>query len=160
MSGRDPFETWATNPLAPTSRGLQIGELVALADEGTTAIVNDPLQPGGCALMQARTVVDLHAGHIGQQVLLAFVPGAAERPVVLGVLRGNHQPTLAQGADPLSIDADGARLVVEARQQLVLRCGKASITLTKAGKVLIEGAYVLSRSTGANRIEGASVQLN
>ena len=43
---------------------------------------------------------------------------------------------------------------------MVLRCGKASITLTKAGKVLIEGSYVLSRSTGVNRIKGGSVQLN
>jgi hypothetical protein len=47
-----------------------------------------------------------------------------------------------------------------APEQLVLRCGKASITLTKAGKVLIEGSYVSSKSTGVNRIKGGSVQLN
>jgi hypothetical protein len=42
----------------------------------------------------------------------------------------------------------------------VLQCGKASITLTKAGKVLIQGSYVSSRSTGVNRVKGGSVQLN
>ena len=46
------------------------------------------------------------------------------------------------------------------KEQLVLRCGKASITLTKAGKVLIDGSHVLSRSSGVNRVKGGSVQLN
>ena len=32
--------------------------------------------------------------------------------------------------------------------------------LTRAGKVLIQGAYLLSRSTGVNRIKGGSVQIN
>jgi hypothetical protein len=50
--------------------------------------------------------------------------------------------------------------MVSAKEQLVLRCGKASITLTKEGKVLIQGAYVSSRSSGVNRIKGGSVQLN
>jgi hypothetical protein len=43
---------------------------------------------------------------------------------------------------------------------MVLRCGKASITLTRAGKVLIQGSYVLSRSTGVNRVKGGAVQIN
>jgi hypothetical protein len=60
----------------------------------------------------------------------------------------------------VEVDADGERMIVAAREQLVLRCGKASITLTKAGKVLIQGDYVLSRSSGVNRIKGGSVQLN
>ena len=51
-------------------------------------------------------------------------------------------------------------MIVSAKEQLVLRCGKASITLTKAGKVLIEGSYVSSRSTGVNRVKGGSIQLN
>ncbi|MEW5071937.1 hypothetical protein AB1P14_09365, partial [Pseudomonas aeruginosa] len=38
--------------------------------------------------------------------------------------------------------------------------GKASITLTRAGKVIIRGAYLSSRSTGVNRIKGGSVQIN
>ena len=30
----------------------------------------------------------------------------------------------------------------------------------RAGKVLIRGAYLLSRSSGVNRIKGGSVQIN
>jgi hypothetical protein len=58
------------------------------------------------------------------------------------------------------VDADGERLLLSARNQLVLKCGKASITLTREGKVLIQGSYVSSRSTGVIRIKGGSVQLN
>ena len=58
------------------------------------------------------------------------------------------------------MEADGERLLVSASKQLTLQCGKASITLTAAGKVLIQGSYVSSRSTGLHRIRGAAIQLN
>ena len=59
-----------------------------------------------------------------------------------------------------TVEADGERLIVSAKEQLVLRCGRSSITLTKAGKVLIQGTYVSNRSSGVVRIKGGSVQLN
>ena len=52
------------------------------------------------------------------------------------------------------------RLELTAEREIVLRCGKASITLTRAGKVLIRGDYISSRSSGVNKIKGGSVQLN
>ena len=55
---------------------------------------------------------------------------------------------------------DGERLEFSAEREIVLRCGKASITLTREGKVLIKGAYLSSRSSGVNRIKGGSVQIN
>jgi uncharacterized protein (DUF2345 family) len=55
---------------------------------------------------------------------------------------------------------DGEQVVIEGKKEIVLKCGKSSITLTRAGKVLIRGAYVLSRSSGVNRIKGGSVQVN
>jgi len=143
-----------------TATGVEVGEIVALADGGATALVLiDSAQPHSAALA-ARTVIDLHGKHIGQRVVLLFEQGNPTRPIVMGLLRGDGDPALAHGADHVELEADGERLVVSAKQQLVLRCGKASITLTRAGKVLVEGSYVLSRSTGVNRIKGGSVQLN
>jgi hypothetical protein len=55
---------------------------------------------------------------------------------------------------------DGERLEFTASREMVFRCGEASITLTRAGKVLIQGCYLLSRSSGVNRIKGGSVQIN
>jgi hypothetical protein len=138
--------------------GVVIGELLAL-EEGAIALVRYAGQPGTCALRAASTV-DLHGAHIGASVVLAFERADPLRPVVLGIVRGSAAWPLAEPPGQVQVDADGQRLVVNAREQLVLRCGKASITLTKAGKVLIEGSYLLSRSSGVNRIKGGSVQLN
>ena len=165
------LEPSATNDLAPllacpsaarTPEPLPtvfLGQLVALANDGRTPLVVFDGQPGTAAQC-ARTVVDLHGPHIGQPVVLMFEAGDATRPIVMGVLREREGWPIAEAPGQVQVDADGERLHVSAKEQLVLRCGKASITLTKAGKVLIEGAYVSSRSTGVNRVKGGSVQLN
>ena len=55
---------------------------------------------------------------------------------------------------------DRKRILFDAEEEIVLRCGEASITLTRSGKIIIKGSYLLSRSSGANRIKGGSVQIN
>lgn len=136
-----------------------VGELLALVDDGCGALVCYPGQPGTAALL-ARTLVDLQGAHIGRSVVLNFEHGDARRPLVMGVIREPGRWPLAQAPAQVEVDVDGARMLLSAREQLVLRCGKASITLTKAGKVLIEGQYVSSRANGVNRVKGGSVQLN
>ena len=139
--------------------GVSIGELLALVDDGRTALVR--LSAGaGDAAVRARSTVDLHGAHIGKAVVLMFENADLARPIVMGVLRGEAAWPLEDRPGQVEVLADGERLVVSAKEQLVLRCGKASITLTQAGKVLIEGAYVSSRSSGVNRLKGGSVQLN
>jgi len=140
-------------------QGVVIGELLAMSDESVTPLVRYPGQLGSAAI-PARSSVDLHGEHIGSAVVLVFEHGAPDRPIVVGVLRGQAGWPLENPPAQVEVDADGQRMIVSAREQLVFRCGKASITLTKAGKVLIEGSYLLSRSTGVNRIKGGSVQLN
>ena len=148
----------AKRQAAPALPTVIVGELLAIADDGKSPLVIYPGKPGTSAL-RARTVLDLHGAHIGQSVVLQFEGGDPALPIVMGLLRQtDNQPLEASGN--VQIDADGQRMVVSAKQQLVLQCGKASITLTKAGKVLIAGSYVLSRSTGVNRVKGGSVQLN
>jgi hypothetical protein len=135
-----------------------IGELIAITDAGCTPLILYAGQPGSAAL-RARTVLDLHGAHIGKSIVLSFENGDATKPIVMGVLRqAGDRPLEAPGQ--VQIDADGERMIVSAKEQMVIQCGKASITLTKAGKVLIQGSYVSSRSTGVNRIKGGSVQLN
>ena len=139
--------------------GIIVGELIGMMNECHTPFVCYPGQPGSAAL-QARTTVDLHGKHIGQQVVLMFEANDPTKPIIMGVLRETEGWPLDQRPDQVEVDADGERMIVSAKEQLVLRCGKASITLTKAGKVIIKGSYVLSRSSGVNRIKGGSVQLN
>jgi|GEM_PF-1440576 len=51
-------------------------------------------------------------------------------------------------------------LVLEAKQQITLRCGKSSITLYPNGKIALRGEYILSDAEGLNRIVGGQVELN
>ena len=85
------------------------------------------------------------------------------RPIIMGVLQAHPLPAPAGNPTPqqlVSVQADDDRLVLSAEREIVLRCGNASITLTRAGKVLIKGAYILSRSSGYNKIKGAAVDIN
>jgi Domain of unknown function (DUF6484) len=139
--------------------GVVVGELVAIQDEGCTPLVLYPGQAGSAAIA-ARSVVDLQGPDVGKRVALTFEGSDPQKPIVIGVLRMGDGWPLENAVGQVEFQADGARLVVSARDQLVLRCGNASITLTKAGKVLIEGTYVSARSSGVNRIKGGSVQIN
>ena len=152
----------STEKASPAQRdihGVVVGRLLALTDEGRTPLVRFDGQFAQAAV-RARSTVDLQGAHIGEQVVLMFEQGDPASPIVMGVLQGPEAGSREGRSDTVQVEADGDRLIVGARDQLVLRCGKARITLTKAGKVLIEGTYVLSRSSGVNRVKGGSVQLN
>ena len=109
----------------------------------------------GMAPVQALSTVGLAPGDAGAAVVVAFEQGEARHPVIVGRV----QPPRTD-APPLDATVDGERVVLQARERIELRCGDASIVLTRAGKVLINGNYVLSRSRGANRVKGAYVGIN
>jgi hypothetical protein len=98
-----------------------------------------------------------------QQAVLLFEEGSALRPIVTGLLQPLTAlpPTQVQFSEPLKeARLDGKRLTFEAAEEIVLRCGQASLILRKNGAVQIKGAYVLTQSSGVNRIRGGSVQIN
>src|SRR5579862_8319241 len=129
-------------PPAPPARidAILTGTLIGFRDNGQTALVLYPGQQGTAAV-PAATVIDVHASHIGRQVALMFENGDPRRPMIMGLLRTPQAWPLPEQPGAVEVDADGERLVVTAREQLVLRCGKASITLTRDGKVLVQGSY-------------------
>jgi uncharacterized protein DUF6484 len=146
----------AANPTRPM---VVVGELIAMKDDGQTPLVTYPGQTGSAAI-PARSIVDLRGSHIGKHVVLLFESNEHADPIVMGVLReGNGWPAEAQPSN-VEVQADGERMVVSAKRQLVLRCGKASITLTEEGKILVKGTYLSSRSSGVHRIKGGAVQIN
>lgn len=59
-------------------------------------------------------------------------------------------------APPLPAD----ELLLEARQRIILRCGKSSLTLYANGKIALRGEYILSDAEGVNRIVGGQIELN
>lgn len=115
--------------------------LVALTDE---------LEP-----IAALSTLRLTESDIGNQVVVAFERNKVRSPIIIGLLQERNQP-----AKQSIFKLDGERLVLKAEREIEFRCGDASIVLTKAGKVLIKGNYVLTRSRGANKIKGAYVDIN
>lgn len=119
-------------------------------------LVDFPKNDSGVAL-PARSMVALNERDAGSEIALMFEDGIAAKPVILGRL----QPRNAEGGDEsVHVSLDGEQINLSAKNEIVLRCGKASITLTRAGKIIIRGAYLLGRSSGVNRIKGGSVQIN
>jgi hypothetical protein len=103
----------------------------------------------------------------GREVLLVFEEGNAERPIIVGLLADPLDELIAneekrQKAVRFEDDVvvDGKRLMLEAHDEIELKCGDASITLRKDGKVIIRGKHVVSSASGPNRIRGGSVQIN
>jgi hypothetical protein len=139
--------------------GALIGALIAFTDDGMTPLVIYDGQPSSAAV-RARATIDLHAAHVGGQVVLVFERGDPLRPLIVGRLGTQEGNSAGLPSDHVEVEADGQRLVVSAKEELVVRCGKASITLTRAGKVLINGTYVSNRSSGVLRLNGGSVQIN
>ncbi len=137
-----------------------IGTLVGRAASGEP-LVDYAGNPHATPL-PARSIVTWEDKNIGREAVLWFEQGDAAKPIVMGFVQAPRPATHASGgrADSVEAEIDGQKLVLAAGKEVVLRCGKASITLTRAGKVIIHGEYVLSRSSGLNSIQGASVQIN
>lgn len=107
----------------------------------------------------ARSCVALQSADLGKQVVLLFEGHNASRPLVMGVLRDPSEDVVP-AVQPIIVASGQQELRLSAQRQIVLECGEASLTLTQAGKVLINGSYVLSQSTGTNRLRGGSVEIN
>jgi hypothetical protein len=58
------------------------------------------------------------------------------------------------------LSVDGEAVVLEASKEIVLRCGKSSILLRKNGKIVVKGTEIISRSSGNNKLKGATVNIN
>jgi len=143
--------------------GVVIGTLSEPSKDGQPMVFY-PGIPTGKPLI-ATSTTDLGSQKSGQEVALGFVNGDPAMPVILGFIQKASQleQTAVQEAEEnrkVNVKIDGERLILSAEHEIVLECGKSSITLTKAGKVILKGAYLSTHATGVNRIKGGSVQIN
>ena len=159
--------------------GVLVGILAELTIDGEVRVH----YPGNLAALPvvARSTVPLSAEYVGREVALLFESGNIYRPIVIGLMQRHgagaipgelaaddaidQPPRIGTENTPIDADdneliIDGTRIELRAHEQIVLRCGESSITMTRAGKVIIRGNYVSSKSSGANRIRGGSVQIN
>ena len=136
---------------------LSLARIVGLAEGMEVLVMLVPDESG--AAIAARTIVPLGPGDVGREVVV-WLPGPSLAPVVMGRVLGDADRASGAPAGSVTIDADGDRILLTAAKTICLRCGKASVTLSRDGSVVIEGARVTSRSSGMNRVTGSSVHIN
>ncbi len=131
--------------------GVSIATFAGFNSDGHFLVaLSDNLEP-----IKALSTIGLAENESGAKIVVAFERNNVRSPIIIGRLQEKTIPV----ASP-HFKVDGERVVLHAEREIELRCGEASIVLTKAGKVLIKGNYVLTRSRGANKIKGAYVDIN
>lgn len=136
----------------PLVHGIVLGRIIGSVPDGLLVTFSDDLQDKDAV---ARSLIPPDLCPIGALVALSFENGNPTRPIILGRMRNDpDRPASKTEAEP------GSTLDLSAEREVTIRCGKASITLTREGKIILRGTYISSRSSGMNRIKGGSVHLN
>lgn len=143
----------------------KVSEYAKLAGEGVSIATFNGFNKDGQFLItlneklgpiQALSTIGLSESEAGAKIVVAYEKNNVRSPIIIGRLQEKAQSEIS----PINFKIDGERVVLRAEREIELRCGDASLVLTKAGKVLIKGEYVLTRSRGANKIKGAYVDIN
>lgn len=96
--------------------------------------------------------------------LLLFEAGDPARPVLVTLLRSATPLTDAiLAAAPAArkvARVDGEKVELEGREEVVLRCGKATLTLRRDGRIVLKGVDVVTEARGTQKIRGGRVQIN
>jgi hypothetical protein len=131
---------------APVGGSLASANVDRVEDDGTVhvAIGDAPAVPARLAAMPG---VPLGALTPGTQVLVLLEPDRDEAPVIVSTI-------VARIPEPPVV------LELHAQQQLVLRCGDASISIGADGTIEIRGERIDSEAEGIQRIKGAQVRIN
>ncbi len=148
----------------PKMDGLITGRLTKLNERGEPLVdfPGNPLEKP----VAACSTVPVKPEDIERRIVLMFDEGNLRKPIIIGILRKDVQAATADKQDMHALtnspecEIDGEKVVFTAEKEIVLRCGEASITLTSAGKVLIQGNYVLSSASGINQVQGNAVKIN
>src|SRR5262245_3465449 len=125
MQVGDRAASIATDDEAKVSQGTVVSRarFVGFDADGRFLIEIDDVQGPVTAI----SAVSLERSDAGQPVVITFETGSTFRPIIIGLAREREitpRPT-----------ADGERVVIRGDKQIELRCGDASIVLTRAGKI-------------------------
>jgi hypothetical protein len=149
-----------------TEGGLRLGRIVAVNAHRRVLVEVD----GVSGPIVARLAISTDAARLRRAIrsreiaVLAFEGGDLGFPIVLGLVASPpRKPVEEPSALPegvIQVDVDGRRVRLKAADEIVLECGKASVTLRRNGKIVIRGTHVETNSEGTNRIKGGQVRIN
>lgn len=152
----------STSDLMPSSR---LVDIVDVDQQGRISVAVDGIAvQAACLEHVVRGPVGLPVSLIGRQALVIFSGTQRQRPVIVGLVSVSWgSPPAAPSpstSKAFTARVDGNNVLVEADDELTLRCGKASVTLTADGKILIKGMEIVSRALLAHKIKGGTVNIN
>lgn len=154
--------------LAPEGRSFCVGYIIQIT-AGGKALVDYPGNPRGP--VEARSVVGgPRSGDDDSPesipVLLLFENGDLTLPIIVGFIHDTlyptapHEEVILSMERPRDVVLDGKRMIFEAKEEIMLRCGKSSVTLRKDGEIVVKGTQIISRASGRHKIKGGSVSIN
>jgi hypothetical protein len=165
--GPRPKKAEQTGFSATEAAGACIGRVVSF-EAGQVCVEFEGNMRGPLVARVSAAIDDValaEAAREKQDVVLLFEGGSPTRPLLVGVLRSATPLVDASLAGPLPqgekvARVDGRRVVIEGHEEVVLRCGKASLTLQRNGRVVLRGVNVISQAEEVQKIRGGKVQIN
>lgn len=124
---------------------LRLARLAGFDDNGDALVAVSGFPP-----RPADSLVALSGTDIDQNLVVSSGALRDGRLLVLGRMA-------SQDVRPL---VSSTVSITESEDKVSIRCGKARITLHADGRINVRGSEILSRATGANRVQGGSVNLN
>jgi hypothetical protein len=156
--------------ISKQTESVRVGKITHVDEDGQVFVnfAGSMEGPTTARFTSAVKLQDLrHAADSGRDVLLVFENNDPLSPIIIDTISSlideitqTESLDLKEEEEPKEVVIDGKRITFDAEEEVVIRCGKGSIILTRDGKIIVKGTNLLSRSSGPHRIKGASVNIN
>lgn len=147
--------------------GVRLGRIVRIEENGDVFVEFSGNRSGAIVARttsSSQSKVQGMTNATGIEVLLVFENQDQQHPIIVDTMysleAAEPATTATEPEEIQDVTFNGKRIMFGAEKEIVFKCGKASITLTKAGKIIIKGEHVVSSSHGENRIKGGSITIN
>lgn len=144
-----------------------VGEITDISKEGKLAVDYQGNHYEGVRCIGGLLNYDDCRQNLPISVLLIFEENDFSLPIIIGKLSDTVPVTnkvsveskLPENVEK-SLSVDGETVTLKAKKEILLKCGKSSILLKKNGKIVVKGTEIISRSSGNNKLKGATVSIN
>lgn len=130
--------------------GVVVGTIVDF-NENSVPFVDHPLNRNSQPVA-ARSFTALKLENKGRNVALMFENGDIRKPVVMGLM---HDVSECH-----AVLKDNNVKTIKSSREIVLECGKSSISLREDGVIVINGEEIFSSARKNNIIKGGTIHLN
>jgi hypothetical protein len=166
------FPSYAAESRAAESRhaihGPLVGTIAEVTQDGKPLVLFEGATTPVVARIGAPVdPVDTEGVGAGTCVILIFERGDRQLPIIIGIVRDSFStsvlsPPLAKNPTGCtsSFELNGRRVVLEGKEEVILRCGLGSLTIRADGQVVIKGTRLMSKASETNKVRGSSVFIN